>query len=267
MIRLQLNSNYAELLAANRLADYQGLMNREIGALVEQNEDREIRRLSLGGHSFYLKRVRREKAGSALESYLGGRLAHSKPYREMQQCNSLRWNGFEVAEVVAVGEELRFGLPVGGFIMTREVPGQDLLQWYRQAGKRGRRHIARHFGALVGNLHRRGFYGSIRLKDVISEDEPGEQMRLTMIDREVRNPIPRRPSRGIMLKKFLLNFRRQLSQGETFSRRELKILVKYYRRSLSKPLRLKRRQLRHEANRLRQTVRNRRAIENRQAMH
>ena len=267
MIRLRLNSTYEELLRAHRLADYQSLMNREIGALVEQNDEREIRRLTLDGLGFYLKRVTREKASAALESYLGGRLAHSRPYREMQQSNSLRWNGFDVAEVAAVGEELRFGLPVGGFIMTREVPGSDLLQLYRQADKRGRRHIVRHFAALVGKLHRRGFCGSIRLKDVISADAPGKQMKLTMIDREVRNPLPRRPNRKILLKKFLINIRRQLSQGESFSGRELKILVRYYRRSLSKPLRLKRRQLQHEVKRLRKTVRNRRADAGRHTTH
>lgn len=252
MIRLQLNSNYEELLSDNGLGVYQRLMDLETGTLVERNDEREIRYLLLDGTGFYLKRVRREKISAAIERYLSGGLAHGRPYREMQQFRCLRWNGFDVADVVAVGEESRFGLPVSGFIMTREVPGKDLLQWYRQSNKKGRRHIVRHFGALVGKLHRRGFFGSIRLKDVISADEPGKKMTLKLIDRETRNPFPRRPNRNRVLDKFLINFRRQLSQGEKFSRRELKVLTKHYRRALSKSLRLKRRQLLSEIDRLQQ---------------
>jgi len=238
MIRLQLNPDYENLLVENRLTTFAALMAIDTGTIFEQNAQRDVRRLELNQQFFFLKRVTSEKISSALESYLGGKLAHSKPFKEMLHFKFLRSKGFDVAEVVAVGEKLRFGVPVEGFIMTREVPGRDLSEVYRDAGIDDRLNIMQGFGSLVGKLHNHGFFGSIRLKDIICSGKPGESMRMTLIDREVRNPYPRSPSKTIILDRLLLNARRQTQQGEVFSQEEWKVFTKHYCRSLSQPVRL-----------------------------
>jgi hypothetical protein len=156
-------------------------MQTSLGTLVEENSLRDIRHLDLGANNFYLKRTRGEKFSSALESYCRGRLAHSRPFKEMMQFRLLAQSGFDVAEVVAAGEELHFGVPARGFIITRGVEGRDLSQVYREADQSARISILVDFGSLLGRLHSNGFFGSTRLKDIISTGNPGDSLNCAII--------------------------------------------------------------------------------------
>jgi hypothetical protein len=220
MIRLQLNPSFATLLQANGLGDYRQIMRTSNGRVIEADELRDVRCIALNGHNFYLKRTHSEKPVSALESYGRGRLAHSKPFKKMLQFKQLARLDFDVAEVVAVGEELHYGIPQRGFIMTREVEGEDLALVYRAADDAGRRHILKHFGSLLGRLHDNGFYGSTRLKDIICAGAVDDTPRLTLIDRETRNPYAKRATAKRVLSRLMFNIRRQAQQGEVFSERE-----------------------------------------------
>jgi hypothetical protein len=194
-------------------------MQTSLGTLVEENSLRDIRHLDLGANNFYLKRTRGEKFSSALESYCRGRLAHSRPFKEMMQFRLLAQSGFDVAEVVAAGEELHFGVPARGFIITRGVEGRDLS-------------ILVDFGSLLGRLHSNGFFGSTRLKDIISTGNPGDSLKLTLIDRETRNPYRKKANRNKVIARLLLNIRRQAQQGEIFTRGEWESFAGSYCRSL-----------------------------------
>lgn len=229
MIRLQINPAYLDLLQANGLHHYSAIMQTTIGETVEENESRDVRRLLLDNRTFYLKRTRFEKASSAWESYARGRRAHSKPYREMLQFRQLAARGFDVAEVVGVGEALRFGIPQRGFIITAEVSGEDLAVAYETADNDHRRRMLSQFGALLGHLHDQGFFGSTRLKDIIYDaDGP----RLTLIDRETRNPYPKRATARRIVERLLFNIRRQTQQGEIFSEQEWQAFCQHYCRAL-----------------------------------
>jgi hypothetical protein len=233
MIRLQIKPAFAALLQAHDLGSYHQLIQTTTGRVVEEDSLRDVRCLELDGQKFYLKRTRLEKAKSALESYGRGRLAHSKPYREMLQFKHLALLGFDVAEVVATCEELHFGIPQRGFVMTREVEGRDLALVYRAADDRQRCHILEQFGSLLGRLHASGFYGSTRLKDIIYADAAGGSPKLTLIDRETRNPYPKRATAKRVMSRLLFNIRRQAQQGERFSEREWKSFSEAYCQSLS----------------------------------
>ncbi len=236
MIRLQIKPAYAGRLQAHDLGTYQQIMQTSIGEVIEEDELRDVRCLDLDGDKFFLKRTRSEKPRSAFESYARGRLAHSKPFKEMLQFKHLAQLEFNVAEVVATGEELRLGIPQRGFIITREVEGRDLALVYREAGKFERIKILKHFGFLLGRLHDNGFYGSTRLKDIfvsgITEDTP----RLTLIDRETRNPYPKRATADRVMSRLLFNIRRQAQQGEIFSESEWRSFSEAYCQSLSAEL-------------------------------
>ena len=238
MIRLQINPAFADLLQSSNLSSYAQIMQTSLGTVVEENNLRDVRRLNLDGIKFYLKRTRAEKLSSAVESYCRGRLAHSRPFKEMMQFRWLQKLDFNVAEVVAVGEELHFAVPVKGFIITREVPGRDLAEVYRAAGKPDRNHIMSHFGSLLGLLHLHGFFGSTRLKDIISSGDPGDSLKLTLIDRETRNPYPKHATRETVIARLLFNIRRQAQQGEVFSTSEWSAFAASYCRSLADHLSL-----------------------------
>jgi len=233
MIRLQIKPAFADLLKAHDLGNYRQLMQTSDGRVIEQDSLRDVRCLELDGQKFYLKRTRSEKAKSALESYGRGRLAHSKPFKEMLQFKHLARLGFDVAEVVATGEELHYGIPQRGFIMTREVEGRDLALVYRAADDTQRCHILEHFGSLLGRLHDNGFYGSTRLKDIIYAEAAGNSPKLTLIDRETRNPYPKRATAKRVMSRLLFNIRRQAQQGEGFSEREWICFSEAYCQSLS----------------------------------
>ena len=233
MIRLQINPAFVDLLRSSNLHSYSQIMQTSTGAVVEENDQRDVRCLNLDGIKLYLKRTRVEKFSSAVESYCRGRLAHSRPFKEMMQFRQLDKLDFEVAEVVATGEELRFAVPVKGFIITREVPGQDLAQVYRAAETAERNNIMSHFGSLLGRLHSHGFFGSTRLKDIISSGDPGGSLKLTLIDRETRNPYPKHTTREKIIARLLFNIRRQAQQGEVFATDEWASFTESYCRSLA----------------------------------
>ncbi len=236
MIRLQINPAFADLLQSSNLSSYAQIMQTSLGTVVEENNLRDVLRLNLDGIKFYLKRTRAENFSSAVESYCRGRLAHSRPFKEMMQFRWLQKLDFNVAEVVAVGEELHFAVPVKGFIITREVPGQDLAQVYRAAKITDRSNIMSHFGSLLGRLHSHGFFGSTRLKDIISSGDPGGSLKLTLIDRETRNPYPKHATREKVIARLLFNIRRQAQQGEVFTISEWESFTDSYCRSLTDKL-------------------------------
>jgi hypothetical protein len=151
----------------------------------------------------------------------------------MMQFRLLEQLGFDVAEVGAAGEELHYGVPAKGFIMTREVQGQDLSRVYREADKARRNSILGDFGSLLGRLHSNGFFGSTRLKDIISSGKPGDSLKLTLIDRETRNPYRKKATRDKVIARLLLNIRRQARQGEIFSCGEWESFAESYCHSLN----------------------------------
>jgi len=233
MIRLRINPAFSGLLQLHRLDTYPAVMQIDTGELIEENESRDVRRLQLDDQVVYLKRTRSEKITSALESYARGRLAHSKPFKEMLHFKQLAKLEFDVAEVVAVGEELRFGIPRRGFIMTAEVGGEDLAQVYQKVDDADQRRILEQFGTLLGRLHDGGFFGSTRLKDIIYSGAPRNNPKLTLIDRETRNPYPRTSGRKDIIERLLLNVRRQIQAGERFSEQQWSGFCEHYCSSLS----------------------------------
>ena len=232
MIRLQIKPEFASLLEAHELGSFAQLMQVSTGTVIEEDETRDVRCLDLDGQKFYLKRTWSEKLNSALESYARARLAHSKPFKEMMHYRQLEKVGIEVAQVVAAGEELRFGIPQRGMILTREVGGQDLAEFYRTASVSERRRILQQFGLLMGRLHHNGFYGSTRLKDIIVSDPQSELPGLTLIDRETRNPYPKPVNAKTVISRLLFNIRRQAQQGEIFSEPEWRLFCEAYCRAL-----------------------------------
>ena len=233
MIRLQINPQFAQLLQANRLDTYQHIIQTPAGELIEDNESRDVRRLHLDDQVVYLKRTKSEKITSAFESYARLRLAHSKPFKEMLHYKQLAKYGFDVAEVVAVGEELNYCIPHCGFIITAEAEGEDLSRVYKNAGEADQHLILAQFGELLGRLHNQGFFGSTRLKDIIYSGKPNASPKLTLIDRETRNPYPKAPSRTDIVERLLVNTRRQAQAGERFSKDQWQAFCEAYCGALS----------------------------------
>ena len=219
MIRFTLNPRYADTLRAFGLDNYQNISTTQLGEVLEANQKRDTRRLTLGDEVFYLKRTKTEKIQSAIEFLLMGRVPHSKPYREAQHIHNLQQNHICTMEVVAYGEHTHLGMPRGGFILSKAVAGIEAESYFQQAQPAERLALCLAFGKLTGQLHSKGFFATTRLKDVFLQ-KSNDEYQLTLIDRETRNPKPKKFTLRRAKRSLSDSFRRQSRDGSRYSNTE-----------------------------------------------
>jgi hypothetical protein len=227
-IKLVVNDAYRSWLAEMGLDTFERLMHAEIGCVLEKTADREIRRIEGAGRTAYLKRRRTNPVLTTMEFYLTGRCAHTAPFTEYLHVRALQQAHLRVMNCIAAGEERKWGFPLSGFILVDEVKGTRLdlalnLADLRDQGLR----LLQAYGTLLAGLHRRGFYGSLRLKDLIVTDL--EQASLVMIDREAHNPYPRRVSLRKAQKALDRSFRRIRRDLPGFNDHHISIVMQAYR--------------------------------------
>jgi tRNA A-37 threonylcarbamoyl transferase component Bud32 len=157
------------------------------GEVVSKDRRYEVRRISVdtesGRQVFYLKRSGQELLLRRLRMLLHGQWPRTGTLRELQILQKLQSAGFATMEPVAWGEERRFGFPLRGFLMAREVPGQEAMEVYQTASGADKCRLMESVGELVGRLHSKGFFHPVRLKDLICTEQG-----LVLIDRETSTP-------------------------------------------------------------------------------
>jgi len=157
------------------LDSFQVLMNTGMG---------KIQRMVMGdGSVFYLKRSGADSVFIHLRMILRGRWPCSAALRELGLLQLLRKAGFLAMEPVVWGEQRRFGYPVRGLLVVREVRGQDIAVLFDQADGFQKRILMKAVGRLTARLHIAGFFQPVRLKDIIRTEEG-----LVLIDRETSKP-------------------------------------------------------------------------------
>jgi len=163
--------------------------------MTSDTHGREVRRLTLntadGEQTYFLKRCGQEPLTHHLRTLLMGRQPHAAPVRERLLLEIIRQEGFSVMEVVAWGEARSFGLPRSGFLLTREVTGQEVSTLFNDLNSAQKRNLMQAVGALVGRLHAAGLFQPVRLKDLfLTESSDLEQGRIdfVLIDRETGKP-------------------------------------------------------------------------------
>lgn len=165
-------------------------MRGEVGKLIDQAHDREVRRLQFDGIDGYLKRVWNEPAGRVAKAVFRLAPPRTAALREVTLLQHLHAAGIPAARPIAWGQAWRWGLPRDGFILTQAVDGKSLSDCWAVATQADRSDLSERLGSLLGACHRAGFYHVIRMKDVIVEPTG----RFVLIDREVAGPWAKRPS-------------------------------------------------------------------------
>jgi tRNA A-37 threonylcarbamoyl transferase component Bud32 len=165
-------------------------MESDVGELIDEAADREVRRLRFDGFDAYLKRVWNEPAGRVAKAVFRFAPPRTAALREVTLLHRLHAAGIPAARPLAWGQAWRWGLPRDGFILTQAVPGKSLSDCWRDATPSQRGELSEQLGSLLGVCHRAGFYHVIRMKDVIVEPTG----RFVLIDREVAGPWAKRPS-------------------------------------------------------------------------
>ena len=168
MERLYINPRYQRFLAEHDLATLDKLLADNVqGVALERGSERNTYRLELAGKGFFLKQIYKKRNLQALEPLLQLRQPHHYAWREMQHVLNLQAAGVDVMPVAAAGERTRRGLPVASAILVEQVEGQNLDTRFAQADSRDQHLLLRQLGALTGRLHLAGFFGTVRMKDVI----------------------------------------------------------------------------------------------------
>ena len=189
-IKFILNDEYRSWLVQMRLDTFEQLMFAEIGCVLEKGDHNETRRIEGYGRTAYLKRRLTGSVAKSIESCLSGRRAHTAPFTEYLHVCSLQQFQLPVMNCIAAGEKRKLGFPQFGFILVDEVKGTRLDQALNLDDMQDHElRLLRSYGSLLARLHRHGFYGSLRLKDIIVTNV--NQASLVMIDREARHPYPR----------------------------------------------------------------------------
>lgn len=190
-IEFQICADDRQLLEAAGYASFENLMLKNDGELISSEKRAQTLRLDLpapnGTKICFLKRTlvhRRRKNFQALMQFAR---PHTDVYREMQLAQKLRDAGIPAMRILAWGEERKFGFPIRGFILTEAVTGMSLDEMFRTGNARMRRRIVAAFGSFVARLHERGFFQTVRLKDLICADSDSPDLKLTLIDRAASN--------------------------------------------------------------------------------
>jgi hypothetical protein len=159
------------------------------GELLTRDSRTEVWRLQMNGELFYLKRQLRESPWKSLPMLFFGHRPCGVALRELRMIRTLRAKGFATMTPVAWGEKRCFGLPVGGFLVVREILGTEVSQLVTEWSGRRRLHLFHAIGHLVGRLHAARFFQPVRLKDLIVYEVAGSaELELTLIDRATPKP-------------------------------------------------------------------------------
>jgi hypothetical protein len=189
MERLYINPRYQRFLTEHELATVDKLLGDNVqGDALERGDERNTYRLELAGKGFFLKQIYKNRGLQAFEPLLQLRQPHHYAWREMQHALNLKAAGIDVMEVAAAGERTQWGLPVASAILVRQVDGEGLDTRFMNVDSNHQHLFLRRLGALTGGLHLAGFFGTVRMKDIIVDTDDN----YVLIDREVRNPHPRR---------------------------------------------------------------------------
>ncbi len=208
------------------------LLHENVGDSVSVSRLHDVRRLDFGGDGvFYLKRREGESRWRMIGLLARGRRPHAGPVREGLMATQLRDAGFRVMEAAAWGEIRRFGLPVRGFLLVREVSGEDVATLYDRSDGRARRHLMERVGELTGRLHAAGFLHPVRLKDLIRAPD-GE---LVLIDRETGKPWRGQFRPGASVVSLARAARRTLRDGHRIGPGSAVAFFRGYRRGLGRP--------------------------------
>jgi len=219
-IHLHIEPSVEPLFAGQELDSFDALMKGGAG---------KIQRMVLNdGSKFYLKRSKQEPLSKHLRTLLYGQRPRSGALRERLLLQRLRSSGFMTMEPVAWGEKRIFGFPFYGFLVVREVVGQEVSELFDRADGWGKRVLMEKIGRLIGRLHVKGFFHPVRLKDMIHTEDG-----IVLIDRETSKPW-----RSLFLKKKCLAslaraFRRTARDGHCIGAGSARAFLRGYREMIA----------------------------------
>lgn len=194
-VELHIAEPFRQRLTAAGLDRFEPLMHGEgLGVEVNRKPRQVVLRLDAAHGGFYLKRTWADPPPRVLRQMLHGFGPHVASLRELHMIRSLEAHGLPVMKAAAWGQRRTLGWPREGFLLVEAVPGRNVLELFAEGDDAARMHLAQAMGQLLGRLNHCGFFGALRLRDMIGPtsihgDAPPP---LVLIDRETHAPRPQR---------------------------------------------------------------------------
>lgn len=147
------------------------------GEVVSGHAERtRVMRISLDGVELFFKVCCADRVATVLRRNLRAHSWCTTPELEARNLLHLSSLGFDVIPVLAVGSDYTAGFPRVGFMLTEGLRGESLELRLQQTDSPA---LWEAYGALVGRLHKCGYYEPLRAKDVLLVDD-----RMVLMDRE-----------------------------------------------------------------------------------
>lgn len=178
------------LLARLHLDDYDSIVGISDGRLIAQNKGKSIRvieeKSGQGSRRYYLKMVNRQRVRDMLKSLFKPKPRRIITSRERHLLQFLKEQGIPVMEPVVWGTREILGVPIGGFLIVKEVRGKDFVELYGESDRSSRNRMMEGYGRLVGHMHSKGLDSLVRVTDILCVSDEFEDFRrsLVVIDRE-----------------------------------------------------------------------------------
>jgi hypothetical protein len=159
-IRWLMHAGWAERLATTDARFGQWLADGQ-ATLVKHGTNRLVYRVDSGDESLYVKRYRHRRGLARLAPLVRG----SPARREWNKALELARRGIPTAVPVALGEDLRAGIPSDSLLVTREIPASQSLDqflqdelptWTAAQQRAARRWLVDALARLVAATHRAG---------------------------------------------------------------------------------------------------------------
>jgi tRNA A-37 threonylcarbamoyl transferase component Bud32 len=190
--RCWIDKKYDELFCSASLSRFDDLFRKDLGKTVRVEDEKSIRFFEIshagGEKGFYIKREF-PRWHQVIKQFLihrrGYTLASS---HELQLIKFYNENKIPVVVPVAWGERCILGVPVSGFLVQKEVLGQEFTELMKNGSSRERIELMKAYGKLIAELHSKGIISSfVRVTDLICTstiNKEWHEISLVIIDRE-----------------------------------------------------------------------------------
>lgn len=187
-----IDDKYLDIFTGASLGDSKVFYNNDVGELIREEPEKKIRYFKIDSnglnYGFYIK-----TESPNLLSQIKHLIKKRKFYRlstrhELDLIRLYQSQGVSVVEPVALSEKYLLGIPIRGFLIQREVVGQELVDLMRGGTSEERIKLVKAYGKFVADLHSKGLISTVpRATDLIctsSLDIKWQNITLVVIDRE-----------------------------------------------------------------------------------
>lgn len=226
------DSFFVSLLKKNNL-NVKNLLSYSQGELVSKPGKREVRILTLTENDetckYFLKLAKFEGFKKLFRNIRKKQGLHTSLYKEYQNLNLHKRLNIPVMEIAGFIESFRFGIPVLGVLILKEVKGQEFYKAFLEANNCQKKQLMCSFGKFIAETHNCGIKSIVRVHDIFcTSKDYSNYKNLVLIDREHGELRESEVSRDFAAKQLAKIYLKSLSFLDKMTVKNLAYFLKSY---------------------------------------